>query len=355
MIYFSCEASSTCKRGLGCLPVAFRPAEKVSPIIEEARFSGLYHSLAQFHHNDGTCWPERAQCGRSFCTTKADRSASVHSLSSFFLECTQTTVGTKWIAQISTFRPQRLRIPSHGGRFSAASTGSASWRATAVAAGPAAVRFNSSSTHTTAAQTPGTTDPGALTEAGDLADFDITTLPEKIGYLKELGLDYGWGPTSIMQYVIEHIHIWSDMPWWASIVGAGLLVRLILLKPMLDASDISAKMHNVKPITNPLRQEMMRAVKENNQVEIHRKRAAITQAHVDAGVQMWKTMVPMLQIPFGYGIFRLVRGMTSLPVPAIMSESLFWLNDMTISDPMFILPGLTSLFMYLTFKVCELP
>lgn len=232
-----------------------------------------------------------------------------------------------------------------------ASTGTAPWRATSVAAGPAAVRFNSSSSHTTPASNPETTDSGALTEAGDLADIDIASIPEKIGYLKELGLDYGWGPTSVMQYIIEHIHIWGDMPWWASIVGAGLLVRLLLLKPMLDASDVSAKLHNVKPITNPLRQEMMRAVSENNQVEIHRKRAELNQAHLDAGVKMWKTFVPMLQIPFGYGIFRIVRGMTSLPVPTILDESLLWLNDMTIADPMFILPGLTSLFMYLTFKV----
>lgn len=224
-----------------------------------------------------------------------------------------------------------------------------------VAAGPAAIRFNSTSSHTTAAPTPETANPGALTEAGDLADLDITTLPEKIGYLKELGLDYGWGPTSIMQYVIEHIHIWSDLPWWASIVGAGLLVRLILLKPMLNASDVSARMHNAKPITNPIRQEMMRALAQNNQVETHRKRAELTQAHADAGIEMWKTFVPMLQVPFGYGIFRIVRGMTSLPVPTILNESLLWLNDMTIADPMFILPGLTSLFMYLTFKVRWLP
>lgn len=264
-------------------------------------------------------------------------------------------LGTDLFAQISTFRAQGLRIPGHGGRFSLASNGIAPWRAASVAAGPAAIRFNSSSSHTTAAPTPETTDPGALTEASDLADFEIASIPEKIGYLKELGLDYGWGPTSIMQYVIEHIHIWGGMPWWASIVGAGLLVRFLLLKPMLQASDQSARMHNVKPVTNPIRQEMLRAVRENNQVEVHRRRAELTQAHVDAGVKMWKTFVPMLQIPFGYGIFRIVRGMTSLPVPTILDESVLWLNDPTIADPMFILPALTSLFMYLTFKVCWLP
>lgn len=235
------------------------------------------------------------------------------------------------------------------------STGSIPWRATSVAAGPVAVRFNSSSSHTTAAPPPETTDPGAMTEAGDLADLDIASLPEKIGYLKDVGLDYGWGPTSIMQYVIEHIHVWSGVPWWASIIGAGLLIRLVLLKPMFNASDMSAKLHNLKPVTNPLRQELTRAMSENNQVELHRKRAEINQVQAEAGVKVWKSFVPFLQIPFGYGIFRIVRGMTSLPVPTILDESVLWLNDLTIADPLLVLPGLTSLFMYLTFKVRWLP
>lgn len=232
------------------------------------------------------------------------------------------------------------------------SAGSVPWRLASVATAPAAVRFNSSLPDNSPAPTPEATDSGALPEASDLADFDITTVPEKLGYLKELGLDFGWGPTSIVQYVVEHIHIWGDLPWWASIVGVGLLIRLALIKPMIAASDNASRLHNLKPTSEPLRQEMTRALQEGNQIEVHRKRAQLNQLNEQAGIKVSRSFWPMIQVPFGYGVFRLVRAMTALPVPAMMNESVLWLNDLSIADPTYILPILTSTFMYLAFKVC---
>lgn len=37
---------------------------------------------------------------------------------------------------------------------------------------------------------------------------DASPIPEQIGYLKDLGLDYGWGPTSFVQWLIENIHVY---------------------------------------------------------------------------------------------------------------------------------------------------
>jgi YidC/Oxa1 family membrane protein insertase len=205
------------------------------------------------------------------------------------------------------------------------------------------------------APVPETTTPGEFVEANDLSDFDLSTVPERIGYLHDLGLDYGWGPSSVAQYVIEHIHIWGGMPWWASIIGAGLLIRVLLLKPMLDASDIAAKMHNAKPLITPLREEMMRAMQQGDQLAVQQKRAEISRLHAAHGITAWKSFVPMLQVPFGYGIFRAVGGMTNLPVPGLLNETLLWINDMTVADPTYILPAITSALMYLTFKVCCFP
>jgi len=58
----------------------------------------------------------------------------------------------------------------------------------------------------------------------------------------------------------------------------------------------------------------------------------------------------LLQIPLGYGCFRVVRGMASLPVPGLMTESVSWLTDLTAPDPYFILPVATSAFLYFSLK-----
>lgn len=240
-------------------------------------------------------------------------------------------------------------------------TGNLSWKPASSASRLISARFNSTSSASAAAATTASNNaaegaPQAeTTNVSDLSDLDITQIPEKIGYLKELGLDFGWGPSSIIEWTIEHIHIWSGLPWWASIVGTGLLLRLALLKPMMDASDTSAKIQNLKHLSTPLRASMMYYAREGNNAEVMKIRAQMQDLHNKHGVKPWKAFVPMLQIPFGYGCFRVVRGMSALPVPGLAGESVGWLKDLTVADPYFILPAATAAFMYLSFRVRLLP
>ncbi|KAJ5241162.1 uncharacterized protein N7469_002753 [Penicillium citrinum] len=253
------------------------------------------------------------------------------------------------VRSISTIRSQHPRNAGLRGQFNSGLTGNVSWRAAPAMAGPAAVRFNSTSTPA-ADPTPAKSVLEGLPESNELAGLDITKIPEQIGYLKELGLDFGWGPAAMIEWVIEHLHITSGLPWWASIVGAGLIVRLALLKPMLNASDQGAKMQNMKPQSEPLRREMMAALKDQNQIEVQRKRAELSELNKVHGINPWKNLIPMLQIPLGFGTFRVVRGMAGLPVPAMLDESVLWIQDLTISDPYYLLPAATTAFMYFTLK-----
>lgn len=219
-------------------------------------------------------------------------------------------------------------------------------------------RFNSTSTTAAAspAATTTTTADAAQTGSTDVADLsalDIEQIPEQIGYLKELGLDYGWGPSSLMQWVIEHIHIWTGLPWWASIVATGILVRLAVLKPAIDASDLSARLHAVRDISNPLRQRMLRYARDGNQVELVKARAELQDLNIKHGIKPSKAFVPLLvNVPLSYGCFRVVRGMAALPVPGLASESLGWITDLTVSDPYFVIPLATSAVLYLSMRVC---
>lgn len=229
-------------------------------------------------------------------------------------------------------------------------SGNASWRIAPAAAGPAAIRFNSTSSGPTPPDfTPDASTTDSLNNLTDI--HDITTIPERIGYLKELGLDYGWGPSALMQYLIEHVHIYSDLPWWASIVAVSVLSRAILFKPVMNASESAARMTNVKDKIDPLRARMVALTREGKQQEAQMVRAELSQLHKDHGIKPWVSAIPMLQMPLGYGCFRTVRGMTSLPVPGIAAESVGWLNDLTVSDPTFILPAAAAGMLVLTLKV----
>jgi YidC/Oxa1 family membrane protein insertase len=215
-------------------------------------------------------------------------------------------------------------------------------------------RFNSTST---TAAAPGENAADAASQAGstdiaDLSPLEIEQIPEKIGYLKELGLDYGWGPSSMMEWIIEHTYMWTGLPWWASIVTAGLLIRLALLKPSIMAADNGSKIQAIRGQSEPLRQRMTYHARDGNNLELAKVRAEMQDLHRQHGIKTWKSLVPMLQIPLGYGCFRVVRGMAALPVPGLATESVGWLTDLTVRDPYFLLPVATAVFMYLTFKVC---
>lgn len=245
------------------------------------------------------------------------------------------------------------------GRINQTLAGGLTRRATpsAVPGSIMTARFNSTSS--TASVASGTTasegaaDQAAQTEAGDISGLslsDIDAIPEHTGYLKQLGLDYGWGPSSMIEWVIEHIHIWSGLPWWASIVGTGLLVRLALLYPMLGASDTAARMQNIKHIINPLRTKMLQTNTAGNMVEATRIRAEMSKLQSDHGIKPIKSFIPFLQVPLGFGCYRVVNGMTSLPVPGLAVEAAGWLKDLTVADPVFILPALSATFMHLTLR-----
>lgn len=224
------------------------------------------------------------------------------------------------------------------------------------------IRFNSTSTGASAAAAQPTGDnatsaaPDAPqpepSDLSDISDVDIASIPEKIGYLKDLGLDYGWGPAACMEYVIEHFHIWAGLPWWMSIVGTGLLIRVGLLKLMLGASDNGAKAHNIKPLTRPLQDKARACALKGDTIgrlRATQEMGAISKAH---GVKNWKSFAPLIQAPLGYGVFRTVYGMSSMPVPGLANESVLWLNDLTVGDPYFILPMVSSYLLYFSLKVC---
>ncbi|KGO68922.1 Membrane insertase OXA1/ALB3/YidC [Penicillium italicum] len=238
---------------------------------------------------------------------------------------------------MSTLRSQSLRFPSQRGQLKSALSGSAPWRMTPAVTGPAAVRFNSTSSDSVL---PEFALDGSLKNAVNI--HDITTIPERIGYLKELGLDFGWGFTTTMQWLIEHTHIWTGLPWWASIVAVGLLTRVAMLKPVLGASENAARMTNAKSETEPLRQRMVAASTEGNQQEAQIVRAQLKEINAAHGIKTWKSILPMLQIPLGFGCFRIVRAMTALPVPALAMETAGWIKDLTVADPTYILPMIAA-------------
>lgn len=211
-------------------------------------------------------------------------------------------------------------------------------------------RFNSSkaAATTTATTTPGAPTTDALAGTSHAYDtslddaIDIITsakdAPEHIGYLKSLGLDYGYGPTSVVEWLLEHIHVYCGTPWWASIALTAVIIRVAFMKLYIDAADNGARMARVTPKTKPLHAKMMELQRSNDQPGTMAVRRELQIIHERAGVKMWKSMLPMVQVFTGYGTFVLLRAMGKLPVPGLETGGILWFQNLAMPDPYFILP-----------------
>ncbi|KAK3639179.1 hypothetical protein LTR56_008770 [Elasticomyces elasticus] len=173
----------------------------------------------------------------------------------------------------------------------------------------------------------------------DLSAYDISQIPEKIGYLHEIGLNWWYGPTSTLEYILEHIHIYSGMPWWGSMACTAVLVRCVLFPFYLRSSDSMARQAALVSITKPIQDLMTQAQrnKDTQAMQMHWLQLAAVRKR--AGIKLTSQFAPMiLQGILGFCGFKLIRAMAALPVPAFRDGGFLWLTDLTVPDPYGILP-----------------
>ncbi|KAF2467799.1 uncharacterized protein BDR25DRAFT_266178 [Lindgomyces ingoldianus] len=191
-------------------------------------------------------------------------------------------------------------------------------------------------------------DPAANPAEASLGPIDPSQVTEHIGYLKELGLDYGWGITSTMQWMFEHIYIYSGLSWGGAIIVGTLVVRALSLYPLIRTADGQARMASISPVVKKLQTESTEAMRNNDTQRSLQLRRQVSAEYKLAGTSLFKTFGGMIfQGVLGFGAFRLLRGMASLPVPGLETAGFAWFTDLTVSDPYYILPLTVGLSMHL--------
>ena len=162
--------------------------------------------------------------------------------------------------------------------------------------------------------------------------------PQTMGYLKSLGIDFGFGTTTVVQSLLESVHVFSGMPWWASIMATVLLVRVVQFPGYCKMSSTAARMKEVQPVLNPLMTKMKLAQKRGDMQEIMQHRQEMQRILGVAGVNRWWLGFPFAQIPVFYGFYKILYNMAEIPVPALTTGGLAWFADLSVADPTHLLP-----------------
>ena len=158
-----------------------------------------------------------------------------------------------------------------------------------------------------------------------------------------------------MEWVTEHLYVYSGLPWWATIVSMAAIIRLVLLKPSITAADHQGKLQSLNrdpkytSVIQRFRESAFGPNKDQSAMMVARQEKLRMERQI--GFKQWKVFVPMLQLPIAIGVFRLFRDMSALPVPSMETGGLLWFTDLTVSDPYFFLPIVGGLIFYRVLKV----
>jgi YidC/Oxa1 family membrane protein insertase len=193
------------------------------------------------------------------------------------------------------------------------------------------------------------------TSATWFEDFEskVPDITPHIGYLKEVGIDFGWGPTSMVQWTMEHIHVLGGFEWWGTLLVSAIVFRIAMLYPTIMSSDTMARMGHIRPQVERINEEYNRLQAKGQTTEALAYRTTEMKAlREHAGVSTLGLWIPMaIQIPLGFGTFRFLRSLSATPNIGIETGGALWFTDLSIPDPYYILPVGMALWMHLFARV----
>jgi len=189
------------------------------------------------------------------------------------------------------------------------------------------------------------------------AKAEIFELPEKPQPLdiseivgepsfESLGLA-SWWPSGRMQYLMENLHIGMELEWWQTIVVSTVLMRLLMFPVVVLAQKNMANMANNSPQMMVIQEKMTDARKRGDMLESAQLGQELQQFMTKKGINPLKNAVPILfQAPVFMSFFFALRGMAYCPVESMTTGGLLWFENLTLKDPFWALPILTSATLY---------
>ncbi|CAN6642724.1 mitochondrial inner membrane protein Oxa1p [Trichomonascus vanleenenianus] len=227
-------------------------------------------------------------------------------------------------------------------------------RAQRPALGLSGLRFNSSAAAAAGVATDIKTEIEAVASYSPTAVETITEIatkvsPDEIGYFQSIGLAQNWyWPPDLFQHIFEYAHIYTGLPWWATIAVVTVGMRVAMLPMYYKASDTTARFSKLQPEMQKILEEYQ-ATKDplEGQKALLRRKKLMAEHNIK---YRW-LMAPLMGAPFFIGIFAGLNRMAAAPVQGFLTEGLAWFSDLSAADPYLGLQVVTALIYSATFKL----
>ncbi|KZT03261.1 uncharacterized protein LAESUDRAFT_603008, partial [Laetiporus sulphureus 93-53] len=179
----------------------------------------------------------------------------------------------------------------------------------------------------------------------DLSATPAVVDPLQYGDLAALGLA-AWTPAGICRWSIELIHVSTGMPWFWTIVSVTVISRIILLPFQIRSMQASARLAPYQPELAALRLDMQKAKMNGDTLGLQASALRQKMLFKKAGVGMLSMLItPFVQLPVTLGMFFGIKTLCDLPLEQLKHSGIEFLPDLTVADPMCILPIASAVLM----------
>lgn len=138
---------------------------------------------------------------------------------------------------------------------------------------------------------------------------------------------------------MEHLHVTIGLPWWGTILGITLIGRLIAI-PFMRKNNINATgMAEIQPQLTKYMESLKAAKRSGDIIGQGKMQTRITTLLREKDVHPLRSLPSAgIQMLTGIMIFLAIRKMCLVPVPSMTVGGALTFHDLTVPDPIYILP-----------------
>jgi len=154
-----------------------------------------------------------------------------------------------------------------------------------------------------------------------------------------LGLAHAY-PSGWIQAIMEVLHVDAGLSWCATIATSTVLLRLLVFPLMVKQRKTAVKNNNISPQIQRIQLALQAATEKEEQQKLLKQ---FQDTYDKQGITPLTPLKPLLGNGLAFmSMFFAIRGMANAPVPSMTTGGLGWFSDLTVADPIFLLPVLTS-------------
>ncbi|XP_006835521.1 PREDICTED: mitochondrial inner membrane protein OXA1L-like [Chrysochloris asiatica] len=190
-----------------------------------------------------------------------------------------------------------------------------------------------------------TPSPTAVTEIAPGETADVVQAASEQSFT-ELGLG-SYTPVGLIQNFLEFAHVDLGLPWWGAIAACTVLARCLVFPIIVKGQREAAKIHNHLPAIQKFSTRIREAKLAGDSAEFYRASSEMTLYQKKHDVKLFRPLIlPLTQAPIFISFFIALREMANLPVPSLQTGGLLWFQDLTVSDPIYVLPLIVTATMW---------